>query len=296
MRVLITGANGFLGHYLIEKLLQKQINVIATGKGICRLPFATNSLFVYEQMDFTNPLSVQYVISKHEPTVIVHAGASSKPDECEANQQKAFEVNTQGTENLLTSAKDNNAFFIFISTDFVFDGEKGMYVEDDIPNPVNYYGTTKLLAEKNVIKYEGAWSIVRTVLVYGKPNSGRNNLLTIVKEKIESGEGYSVFNDQQRTPTYVGDLADGIIAIIEKNANGIFHISGMDILSPYEMACKTADLLGLNKKLIKEITEQDMQQFARRPSKTGLNISKAIELLDYCPISFDEGIKKTFLY
>lgn len=294
MKVLITGANGFLGHYLVDKLLAQSVSVVATGKGSCRLTFLTSHSFVYEQMDFTDTCEVDKVLIKHKPAFIIHAGAMSKPDNCETNRELAYNVNVQGTINLLNAAKKYNLFFVFVSTDFVFDGEKGMYNEGDLLYPVNYYGQTKLLAETEVKKYQSDWSIVRTVLVYGKPNSGRNNLLTIVKEKLERGEGYSVFDDQVRTPTYVGDLADGIISIIKSKVTGIFHISGKDTLTPYEMACKTAVFLGLDKTLIKKITVKDMQQIAKRPLITGFNIDKAKKMLNYNPVSFDEGIKLTF--
>ena len=150
MRVLVTGANGFLGNYLIQELIKRKHEVIATGKGNCRIK--ANDTFVYEEMDFTEVQSVKNVFSTYKPGVVVHAGAMSKPDECEDNRELAFNVNTQGTINLLAAAKSVNSFFIFISTDFVFDGLKGMYKEDDIPAPVNYYGQTKLLAESVISK------------------------------------------------------------------------------------------------------------------------------------------------
>jgi len=145
-----------------------------------------------------------------------------------------------------------------------------------------------------VKEYPHNWSIVRTVLVYGKPQVGRGNLLTVVKEKLETGEGYSVFYDQSRTPTYVEDLAMGIVSIIKKKAKGVYHLSGVDVLTPYEMACKTADHLGLDKSLIKKVTAAEFLQPAKRPLKTGFIIDKAKNELDFQPISFEEGLAKTF--
>ncbi|MBP9104830.1 MAG: SDR family oxidoreductase [Chitinophagaceae bacterium] len=292
MRVLVTGANGFLGNYLIQELIKRKHEVIATGKGNCRIK--ANDTFVYEEMDFTEVQSVKNVFSTYKPGVVVHAGAMSKPDECEDNRELAFNVNTQGTINLLAAAKSVNSFFIFISTDFVFDGLKGMYKEDDIPAPVNYYGQTKLLAEEKVKEYAGEWSIVRTVLVYGRPQSGRENLLSLVKTKNENGEVFKIFTDQLRTPTYVKDLALAIVSIIDKKAIGIFHISGADQLSPYEMVIRMAEMFGLNKELILPITKDDLKEKALRPPLTGFDISKAKAVLNYSPISFNEGLRKTF--
>lgn len=115
------------------------------------------------------------VFENYQPEVVIHAGAMSKPDECEENQWQCYITNVEGTLNLLMNAAVTKSFFIFISTDFIFDGEKGMYKEDDKPAPVNFYGKTKMEAEEAVKEYIADWAIVRTVLVYGKPQSGSNN-------------------------------------------------------------------------------------------------------------------------
>jgi len=294
MNVLITGANGFLGYYLTKKLLSKGYVVIATGKGDCRLPFLRGTNFFYESMDFTDPYAVHDVFEKHQPKIVVHGGAMSKPDDCELNQWQAYLVNVEGTVTTLMNAAEQKSFFLFVSTDFIFDGEKGMYTEDDDPSPVNYYGKTKLEAEELVRDYEFGWAIVRTVMVYGKPILSRSNILSIVKEKLENGEEYKVVDDQLRTPTYVEDLAGGITLIIERQAGGVYHLSGKDVMTPYQMAQKTAEYLGLDKDLIKRVTAADFSQAAKRPPKTGFNISKARMELGYDPVSFEQGISKMF--
>ena len=294
MKILITGANGFLGFYLTEKLLQRKYKVIATSKGACRLPFDDHDNFIYSEMDFTDPFGVHDVFEKHAPDVVIHAGANSKVDECELDQWNAYRSNTEATVTLLLNAEEIRSFFVFVSTDFVFDGQRGMYKEDDRPGPVNFYGKTKWEAEEAVREYPYDWSIIRTVLVYGKPQAGRANILTIVKDKLSKGEGYNVVDDQVRTPTFVGDLADGIISVIEKRAKGTYHISGEEVLTPYQMAIKAAEFLGLDKSLIKRVTARDFSQPAKRPPITGLAIDKAKQDLGYHPITFAEGLKKTF--
>ena len=294
MKILITGANGFLGHHLTKHLLQNNHHVIATGKGDCRLPFNNFEGFEYATMDFTDPFAVHDVFEKYKPGVVIHAGAISKPDDCEQQQWQAYVTNVEGTVTLLINAAEQKSFFIFVSTDFVFDGTRGMYTEEDVTAPVNFYGKTKAEAEEAVKEYEHGWAIARTVLVYGKPLAGRTNILRIVKEKLEKGEEYSVVDDQVRTPTYVEDLAAGIIAIAEKRAHGIYHLSGTDILTPYQMACMAADYLGLNKSLLKKVTAADFSQSAVRPLKTGFIIDKAKDQLGYVPLSFKEGLIKTF--
>jgi dTDP-4-dehydrorhamnose reductase len=294
MNILITGANGFLGYYLVQRLLALEHLVIATGKGDCRLPFIQKSNFIYAPMDFTDPYAVHDAFEKFQPEVVVHAGAMSKPDECEQQQWQAYLVNVEGTLTTLMNAAEQKSFFVFVSTDFIFDGEKGMYKEDDETGPVNYYGKTKLEAEEVVKEYEYDWAIVRTVMVYGKPILSRSNILNVVKEKLEKGEAYNVFDDQLRTPTYVEDLAEGIVQIIGKKAKGVYHLCGKDMLTPYEMACKTAGFLGLDKTLINRVSASDFSQPAKRPAKTGLVIDKARTELGFDPLSFEEGLKKTF--
>jgi dTDP-4-dehydrorhamnose reductase len=294
MKVLVTGANGFLGYYLVKQLLEKDFYVIATGKGVNRLPFQGQSNFIYKEMDITDPFRVYDVFEENKPDVVIHSAAMSKPDECELNQWDAYLVNVEGTISVLLNASENKSHFIFLSTDFVFDGERGMYKEDDLPNPVNFYGKTKLEAEDAVKEYEYEWAIVRTITVYGKTFSGRISFPELIKEKLQKGETYNVFDDQLRTPTYAEDLASGIISIIEKKALGIYHLSGTDAMTPYEMALKIADYLQIDSSQLKKVVASEFLQPAFRPLKTGFIIDKAKKDLKFDPISFQEGLKKTF--
>jgi dTDP-4-dehydrorhamnose reductase len=182
MKILITGANGFLGHHLTAQLLDKGYDVLATGKGDCRLPFKHRERFQYLSLDFTDPFSVHDVFEEHQPAVVVHAGAMTKVDECEEQQWQAYLTNVEGTVTLLLNAAEHKSSFIFISTDFVFEGDKGAYAEEDPTNPVNFYGRTKQEAEEAVLEHEYDWAIVRTSLVYGQPESGKPNILTVVKD------------------------------------------------------------------------------------------------------------------
>ena len=293
VKTLITGANGFLGYYMVKWLLDHGHDVIATGKGECRLPFEGTKGFTYASMDITDPYEVHDVFAAYSPKIVIHAAAMTKPDDCEQDQWQAYVTNVEATITMLINAEEQDAYFIFLSTDFVFDGEKGMYEENDTPSPVNYYGRTKLEAEEAVREYPGDWAIARTVLVYGKPQMGRQNILTVVKDKLEKGETYSVVDDQFRTPTYVEDLAGGIGLLIENSATGVYHISGDELMTPYQMARAVARHLKLDEELIKRVTAADFTQPARRPRKTGFNISR-IKQLGFSPLSFAEGLSATF--
>jgi dTDP-4-dehydrorhamnose reductase len=294
MKILVTGANGFLGYYLCDLLTNAGLDVLATSRGSCRLPFSSRPCFKYESLDFTDQQRTAQLIMAYKPTYIIHAGAMGKPDDCARQPELANLINVDGTAHLLDAARLVQARFCYISTDFVFDGTEGNYKEEAIRKPVNHYGHTKWQAEKLVEQYELAWSIVRTVLVYGKPQTGRGNLLSIVQEKLSRGETYQVVDDQVRTPTYVGDLAGGIFQIIDRSARGIYHLSGQEILTPYEMAVRAAAYLSLDASLIVRTDTASFQQPAQRPLKTGLCIDKSNVELNFSPVSFSEGLRLTF--
>jgi dTDP-4-dehydrorhamnose reductase len=291
--VLLTGANGFLGSYL-SAILPSKYKVIATGRGESKLQLAHPNIS-YHTLDFTNAEEVKTTFKHIQPHIVIHAGAISKPDECELNKELAYSTNVASTKYLLEEAKALGCYFLYVSTDFVFDGQKGMYSEEDIPNPVNYYGQTKLLAEKEVQQYTSDWAIVRTVLVYGRPQSGRDNILTIVANALREGKTSKIVDDQVRTPTYVEDLAGAIKTILRKRSKGIYHISGKDVLTPYQMTVAVAKILGYDEKLIEPVNATTFQQPALRPPKTGFTIIKAEKELGYQPTSFAEGLRKTFL-
>jgi dTDP-4-dehydrorhamnose reductase len=288
-KVLITGANGFLGQHLFVYLSKRNYEVIATGRGPCKL--VSKDTAVYEEAELTDRHEVIAMLNKHQPDVIVHTAAMSKPDECNNDKGKCLQVNVAATKYLLEAS---NAFFIYISTDFIF-GENGPHDEHQQPDPLNFYGESKLLAEK-VVKDSGkAYAIVRPVFIYGKVFEGsRDTFLHWVKKNLEQGNKIKVVSDQQRTPTYVDDICAGIDAIITRQATGAFHLAGKDILSPYQMAVTTANVLGLDTSLIENVTSETFPEPVRRAKRSGLIIQKAIAQLDYVPVSFDEGVRLSF--
>jgi dTDP-4-dehydrorhamnose reductase len=294
MKILLTGANGFLGYYLSDHLTNAGLDLLATSRGPCRLPFLLRNCFAYRPLDFTDAAQTLDVVTSFAPDWIIHAGAMGKPDDCELQPALAHRINVDGTAHLLTAAKQIQAKFCYISTDFVFDGVSGNYKEDAMRGSVNYYGLTKCKAEEMVEASSLHWSIVRTVLVYGKPMTGRSNLLSIVQEKLSRGETYQVVNDQIRTPTYVGDLARGIMTMITRDATGIYHLCGEEVLTPYDMAIQAANYLSLDASLLLCTSTASFKQPAQRPLLTGLCIDKARHELGFLPSSFTEGLKLTF--
>ncbi len=288
-KVLITGANGFLGQHLTCFLKEAGYEVIATGKGPNRIKKCGD--VEYEQAELTNKEAVAQILSKFSPEVIIHTAALSRPDECEANKNYCLEVNVEATNNLLQSA---SAHFIYISTDFIF-GEDGPHSEDEEPHPLNFYGESKLAAEQRVKNSGLKYTIVRPVFIYGQAGEGmRPSFLHWVKNSLTQQKQIKVVSDQSRTPTYVEDICRGIETIIAKEVTGVFNLAGKDVLSPYEMALKTSEVLGLDKGLIEKVTAETFPEPVKRAKKSGLKIEKAQQELGYNPVSFEEGIRLTF--
>jgi dTDP-4-dehydrorhamnose reductase len=295
LKVLVTGANGLIGQHLVQQLLVQQYPVIATNRGACRLPFMHDPNFVYVDADLSDEMAVYDIFRTHQPAVVVHAAAMSKPDDCELNQAMCETINVKATAMIALYAEEFSQHLVYISTDFVFDGQKGYYEEDDACNPISWYGFTKVQAEGIVESSSIPWAIVRTCLVYGNVWSGtRPNIISWVKEKLEKNQSIKVVSDQWRTPTYVGDIARGISLVIQKKVSGIYHISGKELLTPYDMAVQTARFLKLDETLIEKTDASVFSQPAKRPPKTGFNITKARDQLRYEPGSFEEGLRQMY--
>jgi dTDP-4-dehydrorhamnose reductase len=291
LKVLITGANGLLGQHLTKLLSDKNYQVVATSRGESRLPFQPSDNYTFREMDIANALEVFGVMSQEKPDVVVHAAAMTQVDDCELRPQHCERINVQGTSQVLTDAETFSSHFIYISTDFVFDGEQGNYAEEDDTKPISLYGFTKMQAESMVQTSTIPFAIVRTCLVYGNLLKGtRSNIVSWVKDSLEQGKTIQVVSDHVRTPTYVEDLAKGIALIIEKKATGIYHISGKDWLTPYDIALKTAAKYNLDAGKIVKVDAATFKQPGRRPMKTGFVIEKARTELGYEPMSFDEGL------
>jgi len=291
MKVLITGSNGLLGQHLIPIFLEDgRYQVIASGRGPNRLPMQTG--YTYEATNLRDATSVRHLLEKHKPDILIHAAAMTQVDDCERNKDLCWDTNVAATRYLLHAAEQHNTFFIFLSTDFVFDGLQGPYAEEDAVNPISYYGSSKVAAESMVRNSKLPWAIIRTVLVYGvAADSKRSNIITWVKSNLEQGKKLKVVDDQWRTPTLVQDLAVGCKLVADKKATGIFHISGKETLTPYQMAVQTAGYFKLNTQLLEKVDAKSFTQPAKRPAKTGFVIDKAVNELGFAPHSFEEGLE-----
>ena len=235
--VLITGANGLLGRVLSSILSDCGFSVISTGKGADVLKGQRGC--VYEQMDVTVQQNVEYVLSKYNPDCIINAAALTDVDACEKNHDLCLSVNTHSISYFIPFLKQNDVHLIHVSSDFIFDGSCGPYKEDDPCDPINYYGVSKLEAEKLIINNNLKYTILRTSLLFGKIDD-KFNFVTWVKSNLENGSKLNIVDDQYRTATFVYDLADVILKVIQKEKYGVYHVSSGEVLSIYQIVCTIA--------------------------------------------------------
>lgn len=290
MKILVTGANGLLGQKLVSLYRDNgEIEIIATAKGGDRNPSGSHT---FVPLDITNAAEAQSVVGMVMPDVVINTAAMTNVDQCETEQEECWSLNVQGVENLIKACEASGSHLIHLSTDFIFDGENGPYEEDDVPNPLSYYAKSKLASEELFEKTYIKWSIVRTMLVYGiTPGMTRSNIVLWVKKNLEESRDIQVVCDQWRNPTLAEDLAIGCGLVAEQGATGIYHISGKDTLTPYEMALETAAFFKLNSHYIKKVDGSIFTQPAKRPQRTGFILTKAINELGYEPRSFREGLE-----
>lgn len=290
MKILFTGSNGLLGQKLsLATLEYPEHTFLATARGENRtLNLGSAS---YAAMDITNSDDVSKVVEDFIPDVIIHGAAMTHVDQCEQNKEMAYALNVIGTKNIAQAAEQIGAHMVHISTDFIFDGKDGPYDENGIPNPVSYYGETKLEAEKIVQKLEH-WSILRTVLVIGMAEDlSRSNIVLWAKDALEKRQAINVVDDQFRTPTLAEDLAQGALLAATQKAQGIFNISGPDFMSIYELVGHVAAHFNLSMDTVTRVDSTTLNQPAKRPPRTGFDITKARTQLGFKPHSFSEALQ-----
>lgn len=290
MKILVTGSNGLLGQKLIGLLSQeKGVELIATAREKLTFPLIKGEFF---PLDITNSENTESVILKTKPDVVINTAAMTQVDQCETEQEACWKNNVLAVENVVRACEKSGSHLIHISTDFIFDGTFGPLDESAVPNPISFYGKSKLAGEEIVKQSKLHWAILRTVLVFGvTKDMSRSNIVLWVKKSLEEGKVINVVNDQWRTPTLAEDLAMGCYLAAVKKAKGIYNISGYEMMTPYDIAIKTAKYFGLDKSLINQTDSTKFKQPAARPPKTGFIIDKAKRELGYAPRSFNEGLK-----
>lgn len=289
-KILVTGSNGLLGQKLTDlSLADKDIELIATSTGPDRHP--ARSGYIYEELDVLDKSRLEDLVTKYRPDAIIHTAAMTNVDACENNREKCYALNVESVKYLVDVCEKYAIQLVHLSTDFIFDGEDGPYAEEAEPNPLSYYGQTKLDAEQIIKESACSWAILRTIIVYGiVSDMSRSNIVLWAKTALEKGEPINVVNDQWRMPTLAEDLAECCLLVVKKGAQGVFNASGKDLMSILEIVERVADYWNLDKSLIRPISADTLNQAAKRPKKTGFILDKTIQTLGYNPHSFEEGI------
>ena len=291
MKVLITGSNGLLGQKILHKLVNDDsVELIATSIGPNRV--TRKSGYRYISLDITNQSEVENVIISESPDVIINTAAMTNVDNCEDQKEKCDNLNVDAVKTLSEISNKINAHLVHISTDFIFDGKNGPYSEDDIPNPLSYYGLSKLKSENILLESGYRWTILRTIIVFGvAENLSRGNIILWAKDALEKGEKLNIIDDQFRSPTLAEDLSDACIFAFKNQKFGIFNVSGKDLMSIYEIVERIAKYYCYSTKMLNRISTDTLKQKAQRPKKTGFILDKAVKELRYNPNSFEECLK-----
>jgi len=295
MKVLVIGGGGQLGSKIIEKA-KDHFDVYATY--MTREP-PLDSSRIY-RVDKTDRKGITHLFHNLKPNIAIDTAALHSVDYCETHKQEAWAVNVEGTRNVAEACSKNRAKMVFVSTDYVFDGAKGNYGEEDPANPVNYYGLSKLEAEKVFAQTCQNYVIARPSVIYSwvpldqkllQSSSGKPlNFAMWLIQKLSNKEPVRIVTDQYSSPTLADSLAETILRLGERDKVGIYHTAGRTRLSRYDFALKIAQKFGLDENLISPITTDQLTQMAKRPMDSSLNVEKVEGDLKTKMLTIDEAL------
>ncbi len=281
MKLLISGGSGLLGSKVAEIAL-------ARGDAVyCGYAHNEPAIGSPVRLDLADDRGIHDLLDRLRPDAIVHSAALTDVDRCERERELAYRLNVEGTRAIAQACQDVGAFLVYISTDYVFDGVRGMYREDELTNPISYYGTSKLLGEQFC---QGC--IARTCVIYGsQPASGKINFALWLIDRLRSGKQVSVVTDQFITPTLNTNLARMVLEAADRRLAGIYHMAGATRISRYDFALQVADIFGLNADLILPSRMADLPWIARRPMDSSLDTSKASKMLANKPLGLAKSLQ-----
>ncbi len=285
-KVLVTGSSGFLGRYLI-KFAPSIYQIIAQYRS--QQPNDYGRDVTFPQKDFLAPDWWEF-LDESRPDAIIHAAAMASIDECELKPEIARQVNFEATARLVDYAAANDVRFIFVSSDVIFDGQKGDYAETDMPNPLNAYSRTKVEAENYILSKKCDAVVVRPALFYGLTLNGRPSFTEVILRNLHAGKQVFLFPDQYRTPILVNNLADALWELVEFDFTGVLHLGGATRISRLEMGELLCQMFELDRHLLVPVTSEKAHLVAVRPLDCSLDISLARTLLKTpladCPTGF----------
>ena len=284
MKLLVTGASGLLGHKVAQLAIEKGHEVYSTYK-----EHATN-FGTPIKLDLADQNEISKAITKLKPEAIIHAAAYTDVDGCETNQNLAWKINAEATKQIAEASTRINSHLTYISTDYVFDGDKGFYTEEDKTNPISYYGYTKLKGEEFTKEHATKWCIARPSVLYGWLDY-KQNFATWLINSLNQKKEVKVLEDQYVSPTLNTNLAQMLLEITQRKILGILHTAGGTRISRHEYALRLAEVFNLNKDLIKPAKMDEMSWKTKRPKDSSLNVNRAAALLNKKPLTLNQAFE-----
>lgn len=294
MRILVTGASGLLGINLaLEAAKEHTVYGLVNQKQLQVRPGQPELPFQVLQADLLIPGEIQRVLDLAQPDWIIHCAALAIVDECEAQPERAYQLNTRVPAELAADVRKGGARLVHISTDAVFDGLRGGYTEDDVPNPLSTYGHTKLAGERAVVEANSEALIARVNLI-GWSISGKRSLSEFFYNNLAAGKAISGFTDVFFCPLLANDLAVILLEMLQKGLSGLFHVASRDSSSKYEFGVRLAQRFGLDDQLIRPtLVSQSSLKAARSPRLT-LETAKLTHALGYPPPNIESGLERLY--
>jgi len=286
MKILVLGGSGLVGDHFITD--SKSNDFITTYRNnVINFPNVV-SVKINLPQDWSK---LEELILKEKPDIVLNSIAYSNSDFCETNREETYTLHVKISEKITTICSKINSKIVFLSTDYVFDGKKGNYTENDGTNPINYYGHSKDLAEKITLKNKNNL-VLRTAMVYGL--SSKVRFLRYVIENLRENKEINTYDDIFNSATLLDDLTNGISKAIEFDANGIYHMVGSSCVSRFDFAKTVAKVFNFNENLVKPVSIVSSKLKAQRPVKPCLNNSKAVKTFNIKFSSINEGIKRVY--
>jgi dTDP-4-dehydrorhamnose reductase len=288
-KILVVGSNGLLGQKMAELLLRGSPHQVILSS-IEPFPAVHLQSAPYHQLDVTVRKDVRQLFAGTHPDAVINCAAMTNVDLCETERETAWKINATAVEHLAEAARVHGSTLLHVSTDYVFDGQNGPYVEDDRPNPLSYYGKSKLAAE-NTLRTAGVPHVIaRTIVLYGYAQGAKPNFVLWLIQSLEQGKAVRIVDDQIGNPTFVDDLAYGLLRALELGKTGVYHLAGREIVNRYDFALHVAKVFGLDASLIHPIKTAMLDQPAPRPLHSGLITLKAETELGFRPLAIDESL------
>ena len=284
-KFLVTGASGLLGRVFVTL-------AVAKGYDVCSLYFEHKPQVGKSiRVDLTDPASVDACMEAERPDIVINTASATDVDRCEREPQWAENLNGNAACKLSDACHRVNAFLVHVSTDYVFDGKKGNYNENDKPTPINRYGASKLIGEELVIQNENT-CVARTSVVFGWGRSHRPNFGLWLYNKLSKGETVNVVSDQFASPTLNTNLAGMLLELAERRALGLIHVAGATRISRFEFAVKLANTFNFNSALVTPVKSDSIDWIAKRPRDSSLDTTKAREILNTKPLMVEDALRE----